>query len=128
MVETFDDAEPEARDDRAQDRAHATNDDDGEDDDDEVAAHLRVHRIDRCGEHAREGGQRDARAVVSVIIRGTLMPKAWTSLRGSPSRPQIGADLGLLDHQPGGQAHDDGDDDDPAAIDRHEQRLESQAP
>ena len=83
--------------------------------------------VDRRGQHAGEARKRRAEPVGERQQRGTLTPKAWTSVGVLGRGAQVGAELGLLDQEPGAEADDERGHDHPAAIDRQEHEAEIDA-
>ena len=120
----FDDAEHEAGHDRAEDRSHAANHHDREDDGDDVRAHARTDLVDRRGEHAGEGRERDAEAIGQRDHARHVDAEGAHHGRVFGRRAQIGAELGLLDDEPGREAHHGRGEDHPAAIDGQEHEAE----
>ncbi len=118
LGQALDQAEREAGDDRSHDRAHAADDHHREHHDDEVRPHLRAHVVDRRGHHAGERRERDAEAVGQSDQARHIDAEGPHQGRVLGGGAQIGAELGALDHEPGGEAHHEREYDHPAAIDR----------
>src|SRR5574343_896754 len=123
----LDQPQPEAGQDRAQDRAHATDDDDGEDDDDQVRPHQRIDLEDRRRQHAGEGGQRHAVAIGESDQQRYVDAQRLDHLRILGAGAQVGAELGPFGHVPGAEADSQRRDDHQAAIDGQEHETEIDA-
>src|SRR2546428_54164 len=124
LGQPFDNAEPEAGNDGAHDRAHAADHHDREHHDDEVGTHLRADVVDRRGHDAGERRKRHAKAIGQS-------DHAWhIGADGAYQRgvlgggAEIGAELGALDHEPGGQTYPEGEDDHPGPVVRKEHETE----
>ena len=104
LGQALDHAEPEAGDDRADDRAHAADHHHREHDDDQVAAHQRADLVDRRGHHAAQAGQADAEAVGEHQHARHVDAEGAHQRRVLVGRAQVGAELGALDDEPGRHA------------------------
>jgi hypothetical protein len=125
--QALDQPQPDAGDDGAQDGTHAADDHYREDDDDQVGAHQRIHLEDRCRQYACKGRQGDAVTVSEGDQQGHVDAQGLDHLRVFGAGAQVGAQAGLLDHVPGAEAHGQGGDDDPGAVDRQEHEAQVNA-
>jgi hypothetical protein len=124
LGQAFHHPEHEAGDDRAQDRSHAADHHHRENDGDDVRAHARTNLIDRGRKYARKGRKRDAEAIGQGDHARHVDAEGAHHSRILGRRPEICAELGLLDHEPGSEADDRGRHDHPAPVDRQEHETE----
>ena len=106
LGQALEQSEHETGHDRAHDRAHAADHHHREHHDDQVGAHRRLDLVDRRGQHAGQGGQGHAEAVGQRDHARHIDAEGLHQRRVFGAGPQIGAQPGLLDHQPGGEADD----------------------
>ena len=124
LGQPLDQPQREAADDRAEDRAHAADHDDRKDGDDDVRPHQRADLVDRRRHDAGERRQRDAGPVGQRDHPRHVDAEGLDQDRVLGRRPQIGAEPGALDREPGREAHDERGDDDPGAIVRQKHEAE----
>ncbi|SOY78555.1 hypothetical protein CBM2599_A10153 [Cupriavidus taiwanensis] len=122
--QAFDHAKPEAGQDRAHDRTHAADHHHREHDDDQVLPHQGRDLDHRCGQHAGKRGQRHAEAVGQRHHQRHVDAEGLDHLGVLGAGAQVGAQLGLLDHVPGGEAHHQRRHHDPGAIVRQDHEAE----
>ena len=116
LGETFDHAKAQTGEDGAHDGAHAADHDHREHHDDEVLPHERSHLIHGRCQHTGERGERGTEGVGQRDHHGHVDAEGFDESRIFRAGAQIGAELGLLDHVPGRQAHDDGGHHHPCAV------------
>ncbi len=116
LGEAFDDAQAQAREDGAHDRAHTADHHHREHHDDEVLAHERRDLVHRRGQHAREGGQCRAEGVGERDHHRHVDAEGLHQARVLGAGAQVGAELGLLDDVPRADADHDGGQHHPGAV------------
>ena len=122
----FDDAERETGKDGTADGAHAADNHHREDRVDQLRPHIRVDRIERCGQDAGECREGDAAGEGECDQARHVDAERLHEAGVFGCCAEQGAEPGFFDQQPCAAADDDGGENDEAAINRqiHESEIE----